>query len=143
MEPKRGGRNLPPEQTRSTRLRHFPVQVPRFLTSPQNKIVREGDTVKFNCLLLSSKEETKTRWEKDRKLLSSQTCSRITTREIDELRILEIRRVTLEDGGLYQISVENSHGRVERTVLLDVIGEFDTKRTFTSIELLTQIILLE
>lgn len=39
----------------------------------------------------------------------------------DDLRILEIEQVTMEDSGLYRITLENEYGRIETTARLDVI----------------------
>lgn len=39
----------------------------------------------------------------------------------DDLRILEIEHVTMDDSGLYRITLENEYGRIETTARLDVI----------------------
>lgn len=48
--------------------------------------------------------------------------TRITIKERDDLRILEIEEVTHEDAGLYRITLENEYGRIEATARLDIIG---------------------
>lgn len=47
--------------------------------------------------------------------------SRITIKEHDEDRILQITDVTVEDAGLYKVTVDNEVGRVEATARLEVI----------------------
>lgn len=41
--------------------------------------------------------------------------------ERDDLRILDIEHVTMDDSGLYRITLENEYGRIETTARLDVI----------------------
>lgn len=43
--------------------------------------------------------------------------------ERDEVRILEIPKVTQEDAGLYRVTIENDLGREQATARLDVISE--------------------
>lgn len=59
-------------------------------------------------------------WDKDGCIITPTT--RITIKERDDLRILEIEEVTHEDAGLYRITLENEYGRIEATARLDVIG---------------------
>lgn len=48
--------------------------------------------------------------------------SRIILKEVDDLRIIEIRDVTPQDAGLYRITLENDVGRIEATARLDVVA---------------------
>ena len=83
--------------------------------------MREGDDVKFECLVSSTRAETT--WDKDKRRLTNETInSRIYTKEEDDLRILEIRNVTQEDAGVYRIVLENQDGRIDANVRLDVLG---------------------
>lgn len=59
-------------------------------------------------------------WDKDGQIVTPTT--RITIKERDDLRILEIEEVTHEDAGLYRITLENEYGRIEATARLDIIG---------------------
>ncbi|CAB3388925.1 Hypothetical predicted protein [Cloeon dipterum] len=46
----------------------------------------------------------------------------LTIKEKDDLRIVEISEVSVEDAGLYRVTLENDVGRVEASARLDVIG---------------------
>lgn len=92
---------------------------PKFYTYPFNKVVEEGDHVVFQCAVKGLPAPWAT-WDKDGVIITPS--SRITIREKDEvLRILEIEQVTIEDVGLYRITLENDYGRVEASARLEVI----------------------
>ncbi|XP_053624068.1 titin homolog isoform X6 [Plodia interpunctella] len=92
---------------------------PNFYTYPFNKVVEEGESVVFQCAVKGLPAPWAT-WDKDGIILTPS--SRITIKEKDEiLRILEIEQVTIEDVGVYRITLENDYGRVEATARLEVI----------------------
>ena len=63
----------------------------------------------------------KTSWDKDSvKLLSG---TRYRMEERNEVRIIEIPKVTMQDAGLYRVTIENDLGREQATARLDVISE--------------------
>ena len=92
---------------------------PKFYTVPHNRIAEEGETVRFQCSVIGHPLPW-ARWDKDG--LSVTPSSRITVRERDDIHTLEIREVTLEDAGLYRITIENEHGNADATARLDIIG---------------------
>ncbi|KAM3969006.1 uncharacterized protein ACR2FA_003089 isoform 2-T2 [Aphomia sociella] len=94
---------------------------PKFYTYPFNKVVEEGDHVVFQCAVKGLPAPWAT-WDKDGVIITPS--SRITIREKDEiLRILEIEQVTIEDVGLYRITLENDFGRAEASARLEVITQ--------------------
>ncbi|CAG9781712.1 unnamed protein product [Diatraea saccharalis] len=94
---------------------------PKFYTYPFNKVVEEGEHVVFQCAVRGLPAPWAT-WDKDGIIVTPS--SRITIREKDEiLRILEIEQVTVEDVGLYRITLENDYGRVEASARLEVITQ--------------------
>lgn len=58
-------------------------------------------------------------WDKNGNIVTPSRRFRIMDR--DDLRILEIENVTMEDSGLYRITLENEYGRIETTARLDII----------------------
>ncbi|XP_063632972.1 titin homolog isoform X5 [Cydia splendana] len=93
---------------------------PSFYTYPFNKVVEEGETVVFQCAVKGLPSPWAT-WDKDGVIVTPS--SRITIKEKDEIRKLEIEHVTIEDVGLYRISIENDYGRAEGTARLEVITQ--------------------
>lgn len=93
---------------------------PSFYTYPFNKVVEEGETVVFQCAVKGLPSPWAT-WDKDGIIVTPS--SRITMREKEEIRILEIEQVTIEDVGLYRICVENDYGRAEGSARLEVITQ--------------------
>lgn len=91
---------------------------PKFYTVPHNRIAEEGDTVTFQCAIRGHPLPWTT-WDKDGRITTPST--RITIKERNELRILEISEVTLEDAGLYRITLENEYGRIEASARLDIL----------------------
>ncbi|VVC98459.1 unnamed protein product, partial [Leptidea sinapis] len=87
----------------------------------------EGDTVVFQCAVAGLPPPWAT-WDKDGLIIIPS--SRITIKEKDEmLRILQIEQVSIDDVGLYRISLENEYGRAEASARLEVIshkGKFYT-----------------
>lgn len=94
---------------------------PKFYTYPFNKVVEEGDHVVFQCAVKGLPAPWAT-WDKDGVIITPS--SRISIREKDEiLRILEIEEVTIEDVGIYRVTLENDYGRVEASARLEVITQ--------------------
>lgn len=92
---------------------------PKFYAVPHSRVAEEGETVQFQCAIAGHPMPWST-WDKDGCIVTPTT--RITIKERDDLRILEIEEVTHEDAGLYRITLENEYGRVEATARLDIIG---------------------
>lgn len=112
------GRDL--RQTSGQRAR-MPA-APKFYAVPHNRVAEEGDTVRFQCAVAGHPAPW-SNWDKDGSTVTS--TSRVTIREKDDLRILEIVQVSYEDAGLYRITLENDIGRVEATARLEVIRGID------------------
>lgn len=92
---------------------------PKFYAVPHSRVAEEGETVQFQCAIAGHPMPWAT-WDKDGQIVTPTT--RITIKERDDLRILEIEEVTHEDAGLYRITLENEYGRIEATARLDIIG---------------------
>lgn len=92
---------------------------PKFFALPYNRLVEEGETVRFQCAIAGHPTPWST-WDKDGMIVTPTT--RISIKERDDLRTLEIEEVTMEDAGLYRITLENEYGRIEATARLDVIA---------------------
>uniref|UniRef100_A0A2A4IVP8 KASH domain-containing protein n=1 Tax=Heliothis virescens TaxID=7102 RepID=A0A2A4IVP8_HELVI len=94
---------------------------PSFYTYPFNKVVEEGETVTFKCAVKGQPSPWAT-WDKDGIIITPS--ARFTIKEKDELlRILEIEQVTIEDVGVYRITIENEFGRAEASARLEVITQ--------------------
>ncbi|XP_075991256.1 uncharacterized protein LOC142986608 isoform X6 [Anticarsia gemmatalis] len=94
---------------------------PSFYTYPFNKVVEEGDNVTFKCAVKGQPVPWVT-WDKDGIIITPS--ARITMKDKDELlRILEIEQVSIEDVGIYRITVENEYGRAEASARLEVITQ--------------------
>jgi len=59
-------------------------------------------------------------WEKDGVPVAVN--GRMKIREDDDHRSMEICDITLEDAGLYRITVENKYGKIQATARLEVFG---------------------
>lgn len=86
---------------------------PKFYAVPHSRVAEEGETVQFQCAIAGHPTPWNT-WDKDGDIVTQ--TSRITIKERDDLRILEIDEVTHEDAGLYRITLENEYGRLERNI---------------------------
>lgn len=102
-----------------TRPKRSKVCAPKFYAVPHNRVAEEGETVRFQCAIAGHPAPWVT-WDKNGAVVTPST--RVTITERDDLRVLEITEVTVEDAGLYRVSVENDVGRVEATARLEVIG---------------------
>ncbi|XP_043645538.1 muscle M-line assembly protein unc-89-like isoform X3 [Drosophila teissieri] len=94
------------------------ITAPKFLAIPYNRVVEEGDSVRFQCAIAGHPTPWAT-WDKDGLIVTP--TPRIAVKEIDDLRIIEIDEVTFDDAGLYRVTLENDFGRIEATARLDVI----------------------
>lgn len=101
------------------RTKRLKVTSPKFYAVPHNRIAEEGETVRFQCAVAGHPTPWVS-WDKNGAPVTP--TSRITISEKDDLKILEISEVTVEDAGLYRVTLENEVGRIEATARLDVIG---------------------
>lgn len=101
-----------------TSSKHLKFSAPKFYALPQNRVAEEGDNVRFQCAIAGHPTPWAT-WDMNGTIVTP--TARITVKECDDLRILEIEQVTQEDAGLYRITLENDFGRIEATARLDVI----------------------
>lgn len=112
-----------PLSYRSTRIdissKQHKCAAPKFYAMPHNRLAEEGETVRFQCAIAGHPVPWST-WDKDGVIVTPTT--RINIKERDDLRILEIEEVTMEDAGLYRITLENEYGRIEATARLDIIA---------------------
>ncbi|XP_015122953.1 uncharacterized protein LOC107045269 isoform X3 [Diachasma alloeum] len=106
------------EPTQKTGRRPRMPAAPKFYAIPHNRVAEEGDTIRFQCAVTGHPTPW-ANWDKDGTTVIS--TARISIREKDDLRILEIVQITYEDAGLYRITLENDIGRVEATARLEVI----------------------
>lgn len=60
------------------------------------------------------------KWDKNGTIVTP--TARISVKERDDVKIVEIMEVTQEDGGLYRVTVENDYGRIEASARLEVIS---------------------
>ncbi|XP_063987212.1 uncharacterized protein LOC135167689 isoform X2 [Diachasmimorpha longicaudata] len=104
--------------TQRTERRPRIPSAPKFYAIPHNRVAEEGETVRFQCAV-TGHPIPRASWDKDGMTLVSST--KVSVREKDDLRILEIMQITCEDAGLYRITLENELGRVEATARLEVI----------------------
>lgn len=102
-----------------THQKHSKFMSPKFYAVPHSRVAEEGETIQFQCAIAGHPLPWTT-WDKDGQIVTPTT--RITVKERDDLRILEISEVTHEDAGLYRITLENEYGRVEASARLDIIG---------------------
>ncbi|XP_043286606.1 titin homolog isoform X2 [Venturia canescens] len=91
---------------------------PKFYAVPHNRVAEEGETVRFQCAIAGHPTPWVT-WDKDGIPVTPTT--RITLKEKDDVRILEITEINHEDAGLYRITLENDVGRTEATARLEII----------------------
>lgn len=102
-----------------TSKRRHKCAAPKFYAVPHNRLAEEGETVRFQCAVAGHPAPWST-WDRDGVIVMS--TNRITVKEKDDVRILEIEQVTSEDAGLYRVTIENEYGRMEATARLDVLS---------------------
>lgn len=95
------------------------ISAPKFLSVPHNRVVEEGSSIRFQCTI-GGHPVPWTTWDKEGIIVSP--TSRISVKEHNDIRYLEIDEVCFEDAGLYRVTLENDYGRIEATARLDVIS---------------------
>ena len=95
------------------------ITPPKFYTIPHNRVAEEGETVRFQCAITGHPMPWVV-WDKDGVTVTP--TARISIKEKDDLRVLEITQVTSEDIGLYRVTLENDVGRTESTARLEIIS---------------------
>lgn len=75
--------------------------------------------MRFQCAVVGHPTPW-TKWDKNGTMVTPTT--RISIKEKEDVKILEIVEVTLEDAGLYRVIVENDYGRIEASARLEVIS---------------------
>nr|XP_046469209.1 titin homolog isoform X3 [Neodiprion pinetum] len=113
----RGREFRTPSQAPQTK--RLKVTAPKFYAVPHNRVAEEGETVRFQCAVSGHPTPWVT-WDKNGVVVTPST--RISVKERDDVRVLEISEVTVEDAGLYRVTLENDVGRVEATARLEIIG---------------------
>lgn len=104
-------------QSQSPAARHR-IAAPKFFAVPYNRLAEEGETVQFQCAVAGHPLPWST-WDRDGQIVMSS--GRVTVKEHDDIRTLEIEHVQADDAGLYRITIENEFGRMEATARLDVL----------------------
>lgn len=92
---------------------------PKFYSVPHNRVVEEGSGAFFQSVVAGEPSPWST-WDKDGIILTPN--ARILIKDKNDTRTLEIQNVTINDAGLYRITIENDYGRNESTFRLDVIS---------------------
>ncbi|XP_023315509.1 uncharacterized protein LOC106652366 isoform X1 [Trichogramma pretiosum] len=92
---------------------------PKFYSIPHNRVVEEGETVRFQCAVSGHPLPWCT-WDKDGQPLTNS--SRVSITEKDDIRTVEISDVHFEDAGLYRVTLENDVGKTEATARLEIIN---------------------
>ncbi|XP_011705986.1 PREDICTED: titin-like [Wasmannia auropunctata] len=100
---------------------------PKFYAVPHNRLVQEGETVRFQCAVVGHPTPW-IRWDKNGTIVTPS--ARISIKERDDIKILEIIDVMREDAALYRMTAENDFGRIEASARLEVINRYEsTSRT--------------
>ncbi|XP_039306923.1 titin isoform X3 [Solenopsis invicta] len=100
---------------------------PKFYAVPHNRLVQEGETVRFQCAVVGHPAPW-IKWDKNGTIVTPST--RISIKEQDDVKILEIIDVMREDAALYRVTAENDFGRIEASARLEVINRHEsTSRT--------------
>lgn len=105
------------------------LAAPKFLAVPNNRVVEEGESVRFQCAIDGHPQPWST-WDKDGMIVTPS--ARVTIKELDDLRFLEVEEVGYDDAGLYRVTLENDYGRIEATARLDVITRSRYSRSSSS-----------
>lgn len=94
---------------------------PKFYAVPHNRLVQEGETVRFQCAVVGHPTPW-VRWDKNGSIVTPS--ARISIKERDDVKILEIVDVMREDAALYRVTAENDFGRIEASARLEVISTY-------------------
>lgn len=94
---------------------------PKFYAVPHNRLVQEGETVRFQCAVVGHPAPW-IKWDKNGTVVTPST--RISIKERDDVKILEIIDVMREDAALYRVTAENDFGRIEASARLEVISMY-------------------
>ncbi|KAL0100118.1 hypothetical protein PUN28_019519 [Cardiocondyla obscurior] len=95
---------------------------PKFYAVPHNCLVQEGETVRFQCSVVGHPAPW-IKWDKNGTTVTPST--RISVKERDDIKVLEIVDVMQEDAALYRITAENDFGRIEASARLEVINRYE------------------
>ncbi|XP_026825970.1 uncharacterized protein LOC105284959 isoform X2 [Ooceraea biroi] len=113
--------------SRSSPSRRPKVCPPKFYAVPHNRLVQEGETVRFQCAVIGHPAPW-IRWDKNSTIVTPS--ARISIKERDDVKILEIVDVMREDAALYRVTAENDFGRIEASARLEIISRHEpTSRT--------------
>ncbi|KAL6255445.1 hypothetical protein P5V15_013781 [Pogonomyrmex californicus] len=96
---------------------------PKFYAVPHNRLVQEGETVRFQCAVIGHPAPW-VRWDKNGTVVTPS--ARISIKERDDIKILEIIDVMREDAAVYRVIAENDFGRIEASARLEVINRYET-----------------
>ncbi|KAG7188123.1 hypothetical protein KM043_015968 [Ampulex compressa] len=106
---------------RGTASKRPKICAPKFYAVPHNRVVEEGETVHFQCAAIGHPLPW-VKWDKNGCTVTPS--NRISVKERDDVKILEISEVTQEDAGLYRVTVENDFGRIEASARLEIINRY-------------------
>ncbi|CAC5377020.1 MYLK [Mytilus coruscus] len=95
---------------------------PEFIIKPRRQFVNEDQSAKFKASYEGSLSTVLT-WSKDGTVLHSSRKNKIYTDGV--LHILEVKKVSAEDGGIYSCTICNSAGTAETTAELEVYSEYN------------------
>jgi len=95
---------------------------------PHNRLVQEGETVRFQCAVVGHPAPW-VRWDKNGTVVTPS--ARISIKERDDVKILEIIDVMREDAALYRITAENDFGRIEASARLEVISTYLSRTNYS------------
>ncbi|XP_043669858.1 titin-like isoform X2 [Vespula pensylvanica] len=104
---------------RGSTIKRPKISPPKFYSVPHNRVVEEGETVRFQCAVVGHPTPW-LKWDKNGIVVTP--TARISIVEKDDVKILEIGEVTQEDAGLYRVTLENDFGRIEASARLEVIN---------------------
>ncbi|CAC5377019.1 MYLK [Mytilus coruscus] len=93
---------------------------PEFIIKPRRQFVNEDQSAKFKASYEGSLSTVLT-WSKDGTVLHSSRKNKIYTDGV--LHILEVKKVSAEDGGIYSCTICNSAGTAETTAELEVYNK--------------------
>lgn len=116
-----GGREFNISQIFPQSIKQSKICPPKFYSMPHNRLVQEGETVHFQCAVVGHPTPW-VKWDKNGIIVTPS--ARISIKERDDIKILEIVDVMQEDAALYRMTAENDFGRVEASARLEVISTY-------------------